>query len=143
VLLDLRRAEDAGRHLGGPFYEVVSVARAADRELAALAPVLGAYARAVIRVQAWLATTPAGDVAARLPPALVGARERFVARLGALQGTVAPDGEATPAGLGTTLAVLRAGTPWPVGLKVTPEKLREPPVVTAARAALGPTPPAP
>ncbi|HEV8674616.1 MAG TPA: ABC transporter substrate-binding protein [Methylomirabilota bacterium] len=143
MLLDLRQAEDAARHLGGPFYEVVSVVRAADPELAALAPALAAYARAVIRVQAWLATTPAGDVAARLPPAVVGDRERFVARLGALQGAVAPDGEATLAGLATTLAVLRAGTPWPASLKVTPEKLREPPAVTAARAALGPTPPAP
>jgi ABC-type nitrate/sulfonate/bicarbonate transport system substrate-binding protein len=143
LLLDLRRAEDAARHLGGPFYEVVSVTRAAEKELTKVAPALAAYARALVRVQAWLAATPPADIAQRLPPTLIRDREAFLARLGALQGAVVPDGEATVAGLTATLAVLRAGSPWPVTLKLTPADLREPPGITAARAGLGPSPPAP
>ncbi len=143
VLLDLRRPEEAARHLGGPFYEVVSVARADEKELGAQAPALAAYARAVIRVQAWLAATPAPAIADRLPASLVGDRERFVARLEAGQAAYSPDGEASEAGLAATLEVLRAGSPWPVTLTVTPKTLREPPFVTTARSGLGPTPPAP
>ncbi len=138
VLVDVRRAEDATRQLGGPFYEVVSVARADERELAALEPALGAYVRAVIRVQAWLAAAPPAEIADRLSPRLVRDRDRFVAWLGAVQSAYSPDGDATEAGLATTLAVLRAGSPWPVTLKITPQALREPPFLTAVRAGLNP-----
>lgn len=141
--LDLRRGDEAARHLGGPFYEVVSVTRAAEKDLAGLEPALAAYARAVIRVQAWLARTPTADIAARLPSGLVADAERLGARLDAQRGAYAPDGEATPAGLAATLAVLSAGSPWPAGITVTPDSLREPTAVTAARARMGPTPPAP
>jgi NitT/TauT family transport system substrate-binding protein len=143
VLIDLRRPEDAARHLGGPFYEVVSVAPAEEKRLGELEAPLTAYARALQRVQHWLATTPAAAVAARLPAALVGDPERFVARLEAARAAYAPDGHATDAGLRATLEVLRGGTPWPVTVKLEPEGLREPAFVTAARAALGPTPPTP
>jgi NitT/TauT family transport system substrate-binding protein len=143
VLIDLRRPEDAARHLGGPFYEVVSVASAEDKRLGELEAPLTAYTRALLRVQHWLATTPAAAVAARLPAGLVGDAERFAARLEAARAGYAPQGHATDAGLTSTLEVLRGGTPWPVTLKLEPEGLREPAFVTAARAALGPTPPAP
>jgi NitT/TauT family transport system substrate-binding protein len=143
VLVDLRQPEDAARHLGGPFYEVVSVAAADDKRLAELEAPLTAYARALQRVQHWLATTPPAAVAARLPAGLVGDPERFAARLEAARAGYAPQGHATDAGLTSTLEVLRGGTPWPVTLKLEPEGLREPAFVTAARAALGPTPPAP
>jgi NitT/TauT family transport system substrate-binding protein len=162
--LDLRRPAETVTHLGGPFYEIVSVtapdekppeegkaakaktaeakaaeAQAREKRAAALA----AYARAVIRVQAWLAATPAEAIADRLPPAVAGNRDRFLVRFGPLQAAYVPDGEATEAGLASTLTVLRSGSPWHVDLKVTPEGLREPPSVTAARKALGPTPPPP
>jgi sulfonate transport system substrate-binding protein len=163
VLLDVRQPEDVVRHLGGPFYEILSVTRAGDKDaksdketkaekerkaleakaLAELEPALAAYARALIRVQAWLAATPAAAVAERLPPALVGDPARFVARLDPARAGYVPDGHATEAGLRTTLQVLRAGSPWPVTLKITPEDLQEPPFVTAARTGLGPAPPAP
>jgi NitT/TauT family transport system substrate-binding protein len=166
--LDFRRPADVATHLGGPFYEFVSVtpaegkapegkpaegkppeaktpeAAAADaKALEERRAALAAYARAVIRVQAWLATTPAAAVADRLPAELTRDRERFLARLAPLQAAYAPDGEATAEGLAATLRVLRSGSPWPVDLTVTPEDLREPPAVTAARKALGPAPPAP
>jgi ABC-type nitrate/sulfonate/bicarbonate transport system substrate-binding protein len=140
VLVDFRRPEEAARQLGGPFYEVVSVARADEKRLAELEPALVAYARALIRVQTWLAATPASEVAARLPDGLVGNRERFVARLEAARAAYAADGHATEPGLEATLAVLRAGNPLPATPKITPAGLAEPPLVTAARAALGPTP---
>jgi NitT/TauT family transport system substrate-binding protein len=143
VLVDLRQPEDAARHLGGPFYEVVSVTPADKKRLAELEAPLTAYARALQRVLHWLATTPAATVAARLPAALVGDPDRFTARLEAARAGYAPHGHATDAGLTSTLEVLRGGTPWPVTLKLEPEELREPAFVTAARAALGPTPPAP
>jgi ABC-type nitrate/sulfonate/bicarbonate transport system substrate-binding protein len=140
ALIDFRRPEDTMRLLGGPFYEVVSVARADETTLSRLEPALAAFARAVIRVQAWLVATPSAEVAARLPAGLVTDRERFVARLGAMREAYAPLGEATEAGLATTFQVLRGGTPWPVGVKIAPRDLREPPFVARARAQLGPTP---
>jgi len=140
VILDLRQPDEAAKHLGGPFYEVVSVTPADEKKLAERERALAAYARAVVRVQAWLATAPADAVADRLPPALVRDRERFRVRLLALQPAYAPDGAATEAGLAATLRVLRAGSPWPVGVEVTAEALREPAFVTEARKALGPTP---
>jgi len=143
ALLDVRRPEETARLLGGPFYEVLSVARADEKALAEAEAGLAAYARALIRVQAWLAATPAAAIAGRLPPGLVGDPDRFVARLDGARAAYVPDGHATEAGLRATLQVLRAGSPWPVTLKVSPEALREPAFVTAARAALGPTPPAP
>jgi ABC-type nitrate/sulfonate/bicarbonate transport system substrate-binding protein len=164
VWLDFRRPADALAHLGGPFYEVVSVtlaeAKAPEEGKAAKAKTpeekaaeeqarekrgaaLAAYARALIRVQAWLATAPAAAIAERLPAEFARDRERFLARFAPLQGAYVADGEATEAGLAATLRVLRAGSPWPVDLEVTPERLREPPAVTAARRALGPAPPEP
>ncbi len=143
VLLDFRRAEDAVRHLGGPYYEVVSVAPSAEKEAARLEPALAGFARAVIRVQAWLAATLPAEVADRLPPELVGDPARFVARVTALQSAYAPDGEATEAGLAASLRILRGGSPWPVSLKVGPADLREPGFVSEARFRLGPSPPPP
>lgn len=140
VLLDFRRPEEVARLLGGPFYETVSVARADQKKLAELEHDLAAYARALIRVQAWLAATPAGEVADRLPEGLVGNRERFVARLEGERPAYVPDGHATEAGLRTTLEVLRAGSPWPVTLKLGPADFREPAFIAAARAVLGPSP---
>ena len=157
ALLDLRRPEVAERALGGPFYEVVSVTPADSSEgkktdkgaKPAKGPppleppadaALAAFARAIIRVQTWLATTAPAEVAERLPPQLVGDRERFVARLEGLRAAYVADGEATAKGLTATLAVLRTGTPWPVRLTVEAKHLREPAAVTAARASLGPTP---
>lgn len=143
VLVDLRGPEDAVRHLGGPFYEVASVARADEKRLGELESPLVAYTRALLRVQHWLATTPAAAVAGRLPAGLVGDPERFTARLEAARAGYAPGGHATDAGLQATLEMLRGGTPWPVTLKLEPSGLREPAFVTAARTALGPNPPAP
>jgi ABC-type nitrate/sulfonate/bicarbonate transport system substrate-binding protein len=143
VLADLRQPDDVVRHLGGPFYEVVSVATADAKRLGELEPALTAYARALLRVQHWLATTPAEAVAGRLPAGLVGDPERFVARLEAARAGYPPQGHATDAGLRATLEVLRGGSPWPVTLELDPEALREPAFVTAARAALGPAPAGP
>jgi len=143
VLVDFRRPDDAARHLGGPFYEFVSVAPSAEKETERLEPDLAGFARAVIRVQAWLATAPPAEVADRLPAELVGTRERFVTRLAAAQSAYAPDGEATEAGLAATLRILRGGSPWPVSLKVGPSDLREPAFITTARSRLGPRPPSP
>jgi NitT/TauT family transport system substrate-binding protein len=164
-LLDLRQPEVSDRVLGGPFYEVVSVTPSGAQDTkpdtkkgakpepktdsAGAAPrpppepALRAFVRGVVRVQAWLSATPPGEVAERLPASLVGDRERFLARLAAARPAYVPDGEATAAGLQSTLAVLRGGTPWPISLHVEPKDLREPPAVTAARSSLGPTPPAP
>jgi NitT/TauT family transport system substrate-binding protein len=143
VLVDVRQPEDAVRELGGPFHEILSVTPADPKALAKLEPALAAYARALVRVQAWLAATPAAAVVARLPPALIGDRARFVARLDPARVAYLPDGHATEAGLRTTLEILRAGSPWPVTLKITWDALQEPPFVTAARMGLGPAPPAP
>ncbi|MBI4011344.1 MAG: ABC transporter substrate-binding protein [Candidatus Rokubacteria bacterium] len=143
ALLDFRQPEETARQLGGPFYEVVSVARADQKAPAEADAALAGYVRALIRVQAWLAVTPAPAVAQRLGAILVGDADRVVARLDGARPAYVPDGQATDAGLKTTLEVLRAGSPWPVTLKVGPATLREPAFVTAARAALGPTPPPP
>lgn len=143
VLLDFRSAADAIRHLGGPFYEVVSVVRADDKALARLEPALTGFARAVIRVQTWLAATAPEEVADALPPDLVANRERFLVRLAAARAALAPLGEASEAGLAATVRVLRTGSPWPVTVKLTPRDLGEPALVTAARARLGPSPPPP
>jgi ABC-type nitrate/sulfonate/bicarbonate transport system substrate-binding protein len=162
VLVDLRRPEEIERVLGGPFYEVVSVAVAAVKDGAKETgktkagakkgppriepppePILAAFGRALARIQAWLATTPPSAVAERLPPALVGDRARFQSRLGARQAAYAGTGEPSPAGFEATLRVLRAGSPWPVSLSVGPNDLAPPPGVAEARRQLGPTPPAP
>jgi NitT/TauT family transport system substrate-binding protein len=143
VLVDLRRPEDAARHLGGPFYEVASVARVGEGAEADLEPALAAYARALIRVLAWLAATAPAEVAERLPASLVGDPERFRARLERARAAYVSDGHATEAGLRATLRALRGGSPWPVTLKLGPDGLQEPAFVGAARAALGPAPPAP
>jgi ABC-type nitrate/sulfonate/bicarbonate transport system substrate-binding protein len=163
LLLDLRRPEDVERAFGGPFYEVVSVAVAPSkdsgkdtgksksgaaakkdppRELPPEAA-LAAFTRAVVRVQAWLATSSPPAVVDRLPPTLVGDRARFEARLGARQAAYVAGGEPTVAGLEATLRVLRAGSPWPVTLKVGPDDLAPPPAVAEARRQLGPSPRAP
>lgn len=142
VLLDFRDPEIAARHLGGPFYEVVSVVPAAEPE-AETREALELFVRALLRVQVWLTTTPPAAVAVRLPPRLVTDPEGFVARLTAVRATLAPDGEATEAGLTATFRVLRAGSPWPQTLEARPADLREPPWVAATRARLGPAPPSP
>lgn len=160
VLVDFRTPEATERALGGPFYEVVSVVAApvkdsgkaktgaaAKKERPPLEPppeaALAAYARAVARVQGWLATAAPVAIVERLPPALVGDRARFEARLLAHRAAYAGTGEPTVAGLEATLRVLRAGSPWPVSLKVGPDDLAPPPGVSAARRTLGPSPPAP
>jgi ABC-type nitrate/sulfonate/bicarbonate transport system substrate-binding protein len=160
ILIDFRRPAEVERVLRGPFYEVVSVAVTAgkdDPKVAADAKkgqparvepppetVLAAYARAVARVQAWLAATPPPVVAERLPPALVGDRARFEARLGAQQAAYAGAGEPTREGFQATLRVLRdGGSPWPVHLSVDPGDLAPPPGVAEARRQLGAAPPAP
>jgi ABC-type nitrate/sulfonate/bicarbonate transport system substrate-binding protein len=162
VLIDLRRPAEVERIIGGPFYEVVSVAvippkedpnekKGTDAKKTKATPiepppetVLVAYARALARVQVWLATTPPAVVAERLPPNLVGDRASFEARLGAQQAAYAGTGEATPQGFQATLRVLRGGgSPWPVSLSVTPEDLASPPAVAAARHQLGTEPPPP
>lgn len=160
VLIDFRRPAEIERVLGGPFYEVVSVAVAAvkddakagaDAKKGRPAPiepppeaVLAAYARAVARVQAWLAATPPPVVAERLPPALVGDRARFEARLGAQQTAYAGAGETAREGFEATLRVLRGGgSPWPLHLSVDPDDLAPPPGVAEARRRLGAAPPAP
>jgi NitT/TauT family transport system substrate-binding protein len=143
VLLDLRRPAVAAQVLGGPFYEMVSVARADGGTAREDEAALAAFARALIRVQAWLATAPPGAVADRLPAALVGDRERFLARLAPQQALYVPSGEATVQGLDASLRVLRRGTPWPASVKVDARDLREPELVTAARTRLGAVPPAP
>jgi NitT/TauT family transport system substrate-binding protein len=142
-LVDLRRADATRRELGGPFYEVVSVTPSDDDALKTREAALVAYARALARVQAWLAATPAAAVAERLPAELVGDRERFVRRLEAVRHAYAPLGQATEEGLAVTFRVLKSASPWPVTLKVTPKDLLEPEPVTAARSRLGPTPPPP
>jgi NitT/TauT family transport system substrate-binding protein len=166
LLVDLRRPEETERALGGPFYEVVSVAvappkdgakdtdkgktgaaakaakKAPARELPPEAA-LAAFTRAMVRVQAWLARASPQEVADRLPPALVGDRTRFEARLGARQAAYVAGGEPTVAGLEATLRVLRGGSPWPVSLSVGPDDLAPPPAVAEARRQLGPSPPAP
>jgi hypothetical protein len=77
-------------------------------------------------------------------PALVGDRARFEARVGPRQGAYAGTGEATLAGLETSLRALRAGgSPWPVTLSVGADNLASPPGVAEARRQLGPAPPAP
>jgi sulfonate transport system substrate-binding protein len=143
MLLDLRQSAETARVLGGPFYEVVSVALAEEKALAKLATPLAAYTRAVIRVQAWLATAPVEEIAARLSPSLRSEGARLRERLRTARDAYVPDGQATEAGLRSTLDVLREGSPWPVTLELTPAKLAEPAFVTAARAALGERPPAP
>jgi len=143
VLVDLRAPAETARQLGGPFYEVVSVTRADPARLAELAPALRGYVRALVRVQYWLATTALEAVAHRLAPALVEDPARVAARLEAARAAWPPDGHATEAGLASTLAVLRGGSPWPVTLAIEPRTLGEPDLVTEARAALGPAPPPP
>ena len=106
-------------------------------------PALAAFTRAVVRVQAWLATSPPQEVVDRLPPTLVGDRARFEARLGARQAAYVAGGEPTAAGFEATLRVLRAGSPWPVTLSVGPDDLAPPPGVAEARRQLGPSPRAP
>ena len=158
ALVDFRQPAETERILGGPFYEVVSVAvtpppkeepkTKAGAKKAAPPPiepppdaVLAAYARAIARVQVWFATTPPSVVAERLSPALVKDRTRFEAEFAAAQAAYAGAGEPTPAGLEATLRVLRGGaSPWPVTLSVNPEDLASPPAVTAARTQLGAAP---
>jgi hypothetical protein len=162
ALVDFRQPAETERILGGPFYEVVSVAvtpppkpkdepktkAGAAAKKAAPPPIepppdaaLAAYARAIARVQVWLATTPPSVVAERLSPALVKDRTRFEAQLAAAQAAYAGAGEPTSAGLEATLRVLRGGaSPWPVSLSVSPEDLASPPAVTAARTQLGAAP---
>jgi hypothetical protein len=163
LLIDFRRPAETERLLGGPFYEVVSIAvtppkpdpkaktDAEAKKKAAPPPIepppdaiLAAYARAIARVQVWLATTPPPMVAERLPPALIRDRAHFEGLLAAQQAAYAGTGEPTPQGLDATLRVLRSGaSPWPVSLSVGPEDLASPPAVVAARQQLGTSPPAP
>ena len=166
VLIDFRQPSEVERVLGGPFYEVVSVAVSPPKDdkdkketskagtdakkgtPARIEPppeaALAAYARAVARVQAWLASTPSAVVAERLPPALVGDRTRFEARLGAQQAAYAGTGDVTREGLEATIRVLRGGgSPWPVSLTVGPDDLAPPPGIAEARRQLGTVPPPP
>jgi ABC-type nitrate/sulfonate/bicarbonate transport system substrate-binding protein len=162
LLVDFRQPAEVERVLGGPFYEVVSVvvgpateeetkaAKEAAKAGKKLPPprqapppeaALAAYARAVARVQAWLAGTPPETVAERLPAALVGDRARFVARLTPLQAAYAGTGEASREGIEATIRVLRSGgSPWPVTLTVGPDELAAPAAVIEARRQLGATP---
>jgi NitT/TauT family transport system substrate-binding protein len=163
VLVDFRQPAEVERVLGGPFYEVVSVTVAplseAEKKAAKEAEkkkgppprrepppdaALAAYARAVARVQVWLAGTPPAAVAERLPANLVGDRERFAARLAALQAAYAGAGEPTREGFEATIRVLKSGgSPWPVTLTVGPDELAPPAAVSEARRHLGAAPPAP
>jgi len=163
VVIDFRKPAETERVVGGPFYEVVSIAvtpppkeepkskKGPEAKKAAPPPIeppaeaiLAAYARAIARVQVWLATTPPPAVAERLPPALIKDRARFVVELAAVQAAYAGTGEPSSEGLQATLGVLRSGaSPWPVTLSVSPDDLASPPGVTAARRQLGATPPPP
>jgi hypothetical protein len=73
----------------------------------------------------------------------VGDRGPFEARLRAQRAAYAGTGEPTVLGLEASLRVLRAGSPWPVTLKVGPDNLAPPAAVAEARQKLGPAPPAP
>src|SRR5262249_10036016 len=111
ALIDLRQPGEVERIIGGPFYEVVSGSVIPPKEepkakagtdakkTKAASPVepppetvLVAYARALARVQVWLATTPPAAVAERLPPNLVRDRAGFEARLRAQQAAYAGAG---------------------------------------------------
>jgi len=163
VLVDFRTPEATERVLGGPFYEVVSViaapakappveprkgGRAAKQGPPPIEPppepALVAFARALARVQVWLATAELSAIVERLPASLVGDRGQFEARLRAQRAAYAGAGQPTPEGLEASLRVLRGGSsPWPVTLKVGPDDLAPPPAVAEARRELGAAPPAP
>jgi ABC-type nitrate/sulfonate/bicarbonate transport system substrate-binding protein len=164
VLVDLRQPGEVERALGGPFYEVVSVAVVPPTEEEKAPPksrpgakkaappriepppadALASYARALARVQHWLASESPETIAERLPPALVRDRAHFIARLRSRQGAYAGTDDPSEPGLEATLRVLRGGgSPWPQTLTVRPRDLAPPTPVTEARRQLGPTPPAP
>jgi len=91
--------------------------RVGDGELAALV-------RALLAARERIRSTPATDLASRLPAAVVGLPEEFELRLAATRGSYLEDGQVTPDQLRRTIELIRAHQPLPAALKLPrPEEL--------------------
>lgn len=103
--------------LGGPTVSAGVFARndrrVSDAELVALA-------RALLAARERIRTTPATDLAARLPAAVVGLPDDFETRLAATRAMYLADGVVTPDQLRRTIELIRAHHPLPASLKLPP-----------------------
>jgi len=110
LLVDMRKADEAARWLGGPTVHAALFVRG-DSRLGAqeLAPLL----RALLRATARLRSATPDELGARLPAAVAGDREDFGPRAMAAQGIALPDGRVTPDALqrAVDMARERAGLP--------------------------------
>ena len=79
---------------------------------------LAAFARALLAARDRIRKAPAADLAGRLPPAVVGQREEFEARLAAARDTALDGGRVTPEQLRKTIELIRAHQPLPATLKL-------------------------
>jgi NitT/TauT family transport system substrate-binding protein len=117
LLADLRSPEGVSRMLGGPTVSAGVFARndrrVSDAELVALA-------RALLAARERIRTTPATDLAARLPAAVVGLPDDFETRLAATRAMYLADGVVTPDQLRRTIELIRAHHPLPASLKLPP-----------------------
>jgi NitT/TauT family transport system substrate-binding protein len=117
LLADLRSPDSVARAVGGPTVSAAVFARndrkVRDADLVSLA-------RALLAARERIRTTPASELAARLPAAVVGLPDEFETRLAATRGSYLPDGLVTPDQLRRTIELIRAHHPLPAALRLPP-----------------------
>jgi NitT/TauT family transport system substrate-binding protein len=121
MLADLRSPAGVARAVGGPTVSAAVFARSngkvSDADLVA-------FARALLAAREHIRTTPAAELAARLPLAVAGVPGDFETRLAATRDAYLADGRVTPDELRRTIELIRAHQPLPATLKLPrPEEL--------------------
>jgi ABC-type nitrate/sulfonate/bicarbonate transport system substrate-binding protein len=134
VLADLRTRAGGERWLGREsVHAAVFVRGGAEPGHAPLT----ALCRELLRAMARIAAAPLEDLAAGLPPAVVGAPDDWRARLEGLRGVMLPDGVVSPARLDGSLRLARRRSPFPAALRLpwwTEDLLLTGPLEAARRA---------
>ncbi len=115
ALADLRERGEAARWLGEPTVHAAIFARA-DSKLGAAE--LTPFCRALLRALARIREAGADQLAAKLPPAVVGPPDEFAARLAGARNSFLPDGRVTADMLAAGIAQIRLRTVLPDKLKI-------------------------
>ncbi len=121
MLADLRSPAGVARAVGGP---TVSAAVFAKNDGKVSDTHLVAFTRALLAAQERIRTTPAAEMARRLPPAVAGLPDEFETRLVATRESYLVEGRVTPDQLRRTIELIRAHQPLPATLKLPrPEEM--------------------
>ncbi len=121
VLLDLMVRAPAESFFGGPYQETGMLTRA--DVIAGRPEVCRAVARAIVKADRWIATHSPEEIAALLPEATVGDRQRYAAAVAAVHTGFSRDGRINPRAVETIVEAHRTLELIPPGARIDPAAL--------------------